>query len=118
MDRPVDLEGIFYLSPTGHTGPVVSGYRPQHVIHANYQTSGEHIYLDSDMVKPGDSVRVAVRFITPDAHPRCVWDGRELSVQEGSRVIGTLIVARVMNESLRVTPELYSPEWIAPIQAS
>ena len=113
MERPPDFEGVFLLLP-GRGAAVQSGYRPQHVIHSNYQTSGEHKYLDVAKVNPGESARVAVRFITPEAYPRCLWKGRELSVQEGSRIVGRLTVTSILNEALRVTLESYSPVWVEP----
>ena len=70
----------------------MSGYRPQHTIHDNYQTSGIHTYLDRGTLEPGQSAPVAVHFITPQVYPRCLWEGRELSVQEGGRVVGRLTV--------------------------
>lgn len=81
MKGLADIEGVSQLSPS-HSR-VISGYRPQHAIHDNYQTSGEHTYLDQESVGPGESAKAEVRFITPEAYPCCVWEGRVLSVQEG-----------------------------------
>lgn len=114
VDQTPDFEGIFQLLPSGRQ-PVRSGYRPQHAIHSNYQTSGIHTYLDCDLVKPGESARVAVHFVTPEVYPRCIWEGRELDVQEGSRIVGILTVTSILNEALRVNPKYYVPEWTEPL---
>jgi translation elongation factor EF-Tu-like GTPase len=114
MQRSPDFEGTFHLLATGRRTPVASGYRPQHAIHENYQTSGEHTYLDREILELGQSAPVAVRFITPHVYPRCLWEGRELSVQEGVRVVGLLKVTHIINESLRVTPASYNSVWVAP----
>ncbi len=109
-----DCEGIFHLLLSGRNTSVFSGYRPYHAIHTNYQTTGEHTYLDHDVVKPGESVRVAVRFITPNVYPQCIWEGRELTVQEGARIVGILKITSIANEALRVVPESFKPEWKEP----
>src|SRR6266545_3508867 len=82
--RPPDFEGTFHLFSTAK--PKLSGYRPHHAIHENYQTSGTHTYLDQDRVEPGETVRVAVHFITPHVYPHCIWEGRELSEEHTSEL--------------------------------
>jgi elongation factor Tu len=114
MQRAPDFEGTFSLSSSGRTTGVASGYRPQHSIHENYQTSGEHTYLDRELVEPGQSASVAVRLITPQAYPRCLWEGRILSVREGERIVGHLEVTRVINEALRTSADAYNPVWVEP----
>jgi translation elongation factor EF-Tu-like GTPase len=105
MQRKPDFEGMFHLSATGRSSSIVSGYRPQHAIHTNYQTSGEHTYLDCEVLEPGQSARVEVRLITPEVYPHCLWEGRELSVQEGGLLVSTLLGRNVRNRE-RVAPKL------------
>lgn len=112
MKTPPDIEGVFHLASDHRT--VVSGYRPEHTIHENYQTSGEHTYLNRESVGPGESANVEVRFLTPEVYPRCIWEGRVVSVQEGARVVGTLKVTRICNESLRVAQAQYKSQWVEP----
>ena len=109
-----DFEGIFHLLLSGRRTAVFTGYRPHHAIHTNYQTTGEHTYLDHEIVKPGGSARVAVRFITPHVYPHCIWEGRELAVQEGARIVGILQITSITNGILRVAPESFRPEWKEP----
>lgn len=114
MTRAPDFDGIFHLFAGVRTAPVFSAYRPQHEIHDNYQTSGVHTYLDCDKVEPGGAAKVAMHFITPQAYPHCIWEGRELAVYEGAKVVGKLVVTRIFNPLLRVTPKAYSPIWVTP----
>lgn len=114
MEREPDFEGIFHLD-AGYPGPAGSGvFRPHHAIHENYLTSGIHTYLDRELVHPGESAPVAVHFITPHFYPHCIWEGRDLLVQAGARLVGHLVVTRIINETLRVSPEAYNPRWVEP----
>ena len=114
MQRAPDFEGTFSLSLGGRSTGVSSGYRPQHLVHDNCQTSGEHTYLDRQALEPGQSAHVAVRLITPQAYPRCLWEGRILSVREGGRTVGHLQVTRIINEALRTSVDSYNPVWVEP----
>ncbi|SHG63669.1 hypothetical protein SAMN05428948_1383 [Massilia sp. CF038] len=112
MNNRVDFEGMFHLLPVH--GTVRSGYRPQHLLHENYQSSGNHIYPERECVEPGETAPVQVCLISPEIYPGCIWEGRVLSIFEGSRLVGTLRVVRIMNEILRVAPEQYKPLWEEP----
>ena len=116
MNKQHDIEGLFYLFNTGEgrTSPVFSGYRPEHKIHDNYFTCGEHEYLEVNQVNLGEIAKVGVRFITPDVYPNSVWIGREINVQEGKRVIGKIVVTEIFNEVLLVDPKNYKSEWVVP----
>ena len=113
-DLAPDLEGTLQLFAEGRRTPAASGYRPHHVIHENYWTTGIITFLDRELASPGDTLPVAVKFITPEVYPRCIWEGRDISVQEADRKIGILTVTRILNESLRVAPGEYSPIWVKP----
>lgn len=115
MNRLHDVEGIFHLLPDGGRSlPVHSGYRPAHKIYENYLTSGIHEYVDSDSVAPGKTVQAKVWFITPEVYPGSIWDGREITVHEGERVIGSLKITRVLNPVLKGEPAKYNPIWTVP----
>ncbi len=117
MNRPHDIEGAFQLlgpPQGGRQTPAFSGYRPQHKLHDNYQTSGQHTYLNVDQVAPGETANVAVTFITPDVYPRSLWVGREIDVLEGPRIVGKLRITRILNPILRGSAETYSPVWVEP----
>lgn len=112
MINRVDFEGVFHLFPSHWA--VMSGYRPQHLLHENYQSSGHHTYPDRGSVNPGEHAQVHVQLITPEVYPCCLWEGRVLSIMEGTRVVGTLTVGRINDESLRVLPENYKLRWEEP----
>lgn len=112
MSNRIDFEGVFRLLPPH--GAVKTGYRPQHLLHENYQSSGTHTYPDRDLVNPDESVPVQVQMISPEVYPCCIWEGRVLSIFEGARVVGELTVSRIFNDSLRVIPEHYKPMWEEP----
>ena len=94
--------------------PVYSAYRPQHEIHENYQTSGYHSYEGRDILLPGETVEVKAWLITPQFYPHCIWEGRELRILEGSKHVGTLLVTKLFNPLLRVSPEDYKSIWVRP----
>lgn len=117
MNRSHDIEGEFYAFPSSKGGrktPAFSGYRPQHKIHDNYQTSGQHEYLNAAQVAPGETVSTKVWLLTPDVYPNSLWVGREIGVFEGVSQVGTLTVSRIVNEVLLGSPETYSPVWVEP----
>jgi elongation factor Tu len=115
INRGPDIEGDIHFLATedgGRQSFARSGYMPAHRIHDNYQTSGRHVYPDVEQVGPGETARVQVWFITPHVYPHSLWPGRELDVMEGERVVGTLRVNRVFNDTLSGSAENYSPEWV------
>lgn len=102
-NRTPDIEAEVRLLPTeegGKTKPVLSGYRPQHLIMEGYQTSGEHQYLDLDQVNPGGKGLANIWFISPEVYPKTLWVGREIEMREGSRVLGWAKVTKVFNTDL------------------
>lgn len=116
MNRAPDIEGVFHLLATGdRRTPARSGYQPEHKLYDNYLTSGLHKYLGVDEVAPGDSVQVAVWFITPEVYPHSLWKGREITVSEGERKVGTLKVTRILNPNLRGKAATYNPVWSEPL---
>jgi len=117
IDRGQDIEGTIHFLATedgGRQSPALSGHMPVHRIHDNYLTSGKHVYPDVEQVRPGESAKVHVWFVTPHVYPRSLWPGRDLDVMEGSRVVGKLRVGRVFNDTLAGSPETYAPRWVPP----
>ena len=101
--RTPDVEAeITMLSPEegGRSVPAFSGYRPNHTIRDDYLTSGTHHYIGCDEVLPGQTVRGTITFITPEVYPHCLWVGRVIDFQEGSRVVGRARITRIMNALL------------------
>jgi elongation factor Tu len=117
MNRAPDCLGTLSLLPTdegGRKGFVLSGYRPQHLLHDNYQTSGLHEYFDVECLEPGQSASVKVWFITPEVYPQSLWPGRRIGVFEGARKVGSLLVHEVLNPVLAGCAESFTPVWSPP----
>src|SRR6188768_2749249 len=103
MSRPPDVEAEIALLSADEGGrhlPVFSGYRPTHRVREDYLTTGVHTYPNVDQVFPGQTVRGTITFITPEIYPHCLWVGREIEVQEGSRVVGRAKITRILNPLL------------------
>lgn len=96
--REPDIEAIITCQ---RNIPFFDGYRPAHLVKADYLTTGIHKYYGRDSVKIGESVLGTITFITPEAYPHCLWEGKEITIQEGNRVVGYAIVVKIFNELLR-----------------
>ena len=101
--RTPDVEAEITLLPTAESGrerAAFSGYRPAHKVRDDYLTTGVHHYIGCDEVLPGQTVRGTITFITPEVYPHCLWVGRVIDIQEGSRVVGRARITRIMNALL------------------
>jgi hypothetical protein len=96
--RTPDVEAEITLQRTAQ-----SGYNPQHKVRDDYLSSGTHNYIGCTEVLPGQTVMGTITFITPEAYPHCLWVGREIDIQEGSRVVGRARITRVLNPLLEKT---------------
>lgn len=102
-----DVEAEITLLSTaegGRSAPAWSGYRPGHAVREDYVTTGVHHYIGCEKVSPGETVRGTITFITPEAYPNCLWIGREIDIQEGSRIIGRARITRIFNAMLEKLP--------------
>lgn len=97
--REPNIEVIFTCD---RSTPFFDGYRPDHLIKDDYLTTGTHKYYDKDSVKIGESVLGSITFITPEEYPNCLWEGKKISIQEGSKVVGYAVVVKILNELLRI----------------
>src|ERR1044071_1842613 len=103
MTRSADVEAeitLFATEQGGRQSPALSGYRPAHKVRDDYLTTGIHTYFDCDQVLPGQTVRGSITFITPEVYSHCLWVGREVDVQEGSRVVGRARITKIRNPVL------------------
>lgn len=103
MMRSPDVEAEITLLATeqgGRQSPALSGYRPAHKVRDDYLTTGIHAYFDCDQIRPGQTVLGSITFITPEAYPHCLWVGREIDIQEGSRVVGRARITKILNSVL------------------
>ena len=104
MNTP-DVEAIITFLKTedgGRTTPCYSGYRPNHLIKDDYLTSGIHSYYEKDIVYPGESVFGTIKYITPEVYPNCLWEGKIIKIQEGSKIIGHAEITKILNDILRI----------------
>ena len=99
VDRQPDVEVEFRFNGT-RINPVVSGYRPDHLIKEGYLTSGVHKYFKEDIVMPDETVCGTITFMSPEAYPHCLWVGKEINIQEGARIVGCAVVKQIFNPLL------------------
>jgi translation elongation factor EF-Tu-like GTPase len=88
----------------GRTTRAASGIRP--VIKfpfAEMMTSGQQKFIDKEWVYPGETVRAEITLLATDYFKGTLYDGLEFEFKEGSRVIGTGRITKILNESLRAT---------------
>jgi hypothetical protein len=90
----IHIQNIFIWNPA------VSGYRPNHLIIDDYLTSGTHYYYDREIVQLGEMVLGTITFITPEVYPNCLWVGKSIPIQEGSKVVGYAIITKIYNQIL------------------
>lgn len=80
--------------------PAKDGYRPAHLVNENYLTTGVHHYFDVDEVAPNGTAKGTITFITPEAYPHCLWNGKRIRIQEGGKIVGYATVIDVLNPVL------------------
>lgn len=94
-----DVEVEFRFNGT-RKHPAKDGYRPAHLVTDHYLTTGIHHYYHVTEV-PGNGIATGtIAFITPDEYPHCLWVGKEISIQEGAKVVGIAKVLRILNPVL------------------
>ena len=99
MNRTPDVEVVFEFNGA-RTTPAADGYRPAHLITDSYLTTGIHHYYHMDAVPPNGSAKGTITFLTPEAYPHCLWLGKKINIQEGSRVVGYATITRIFNPLL------------------
>lgn len=72
------------------------------------QTSGQQIFLDKEIVYPGDSVKAAIRIISVDFFSHQLKKGMPFEFREGATIIGTGIITDILNLVLDATINLNS----------
>lgn len=103
--RNPDIEAIITTIKTeegGRKHPFFNGYRPDHLIKDDYLTCGFHNYYDKEFIPLGESQLGTITFITPEAYPNCLWEGKVINIQEGCRIVGYATVTKIFNELLRL----------------
>jgi len=104
--RDPDVEVEIYLLPYsegGRQSPAFNGYRSQHQIRTDYQTTGTHQYEQREQLEPGERSRGTITFITPEVYPNSLRAGDVIDILEDSRLVGRATILRVLNRSLERT---------------
>jgi len=66
----------------------------------DYLTCGVHHYYDADTVPPDGTAKGTITFLDPTAYPSCLWIGKRISIQEGSRIVGYATINKIFNSIL------------------
>lgn len=99
FDQEPDVEVLFEFNGTKRH-PAADGYRPCHLVTEDYLTTGVHHYYGTDTVPPDGTAKGTITFITPEAYPHCLWVGKKINIQEGTRIVGHATVLKVLNPLL------------------
>ncbi len=85
----------------GRKTPAQSGYRPQVKFDfTEMQTSGQQIFIDKDIVYPGDTVKAKIRILSPQFYENQLTEGMMYEFREGATVIGTGKILTIINDIL------------------
>ena len=76
----------------GRHTPFFKGYRPQFYFRTTDVTGAVTLPENTEMVMPGDNVRMEVDLIAPIA----MEDGLRFAIREGGRTVGAGVVANVV----------------------
>ena len=96
---PPDIEAEITFVPSeqgGRSTPAFSGYRPQ-FYYDGHDWDADQEYPDVESALPGQTVRVLLRFASPDAHVGPVRPGMEFQVREGARVVALGRVTKILH---------------------
>ena len=76
----------------GRHTPFFTGYRPQFYFRTTDVTGVAHLPAGTEMVMPGDNVKMSIELITPIA----MEEGLRFAVREGGRTVGAGVVAKIL----------------------
>ena len=65
-------------------------------------TSADQKFIGKDRVKPGDTIQSEIRIIWKEPYVRNLSEGSEFVLREGSQVVATGEILRVLNEKLKI----------------
>jgi translation elongation factor EF-Tu-like GTPase len=114
MDRKPDFTAMlkyYAIEQGGRTMPARSGYRPQLKFgFEEMQTSGQQVFLDKEVVYPGDTVKAEITMASPMIFRGRLVCGEAFEFREGDRIIGTGRIIEILNSELNVSPNNDSKE--------
>ena len=76
----------------GRATPFFSGYKPQFYIRTTDVTGDVVLPAGTEMVMPGDTVKLSVKLITPVA----LEDQQSFAIREGGRTVGAGVVTKII----------------------
>ena len=65
-------------------------------------TSADQKFIGKDRVKPGDTIQSEMRIIWKDPYVGTLSEGAEFVLREGSQVVATGEILKVLNEKLKI----------------
>ena len=65
-------------------------------------TSADQKFIGKDRVKPGDTIQSEMRIIWKDPYVGALSKGAEFVLREGSQVVATGKILKVLNDKLRI----------------
>ena len=99
MGNSPDVEVEFEFSGL-RKRPSSNGYRPAHLVTDDYLTTGIHNYYGTGEIAVDGKATGTITFVTPEAYPNCLWVGKKINIQEGSRIIGYATIRKIFNPIL------------------
>ena len=86
----------------GRLTPANSGYRPQVKFDfEEMQTSGQQVFIDKEVVYPGDTVMAEITMASPGIFKGRLLEGMTFEFREGAKIIGTGTVVEILNGELK-----------------
>ncbi len=76
----------------GRHTPFFNNYRPQFYVRTTDVTGSVQLLEGTEMVMPGDNVKVNIELIAPIA----LEDGTRFAIREGGRTVGAGVVTKVI----------------------
>ncbi len=90
-----EFEGEIYVlkkEEGGRHTPFVNGYKPQFYIRTTDVTGEVTLPAGTEMVMPGDTVKITVKLVVPVA----IEDQMRFAIREGGRTVGAGVVTKVI----------------------
>jgi elongation factor Tu len=90
-----DFEGEIYVlkkEEGGRHTPFINGYKPQFYIGTTDVTGEVTLPAGTEMVMPGDTVKITVKLVVPIA----LEDQRRFAIREGGRTVGAGVVTKII----------------------
>jgi translation elongation factor EF-Tu-like GTPase len=101
--EPDLIATITYLTKAqgGRNTPAHSKYRPQFCLPNQEQsTSGEQIFIGTDLVRPGETVQAEVTLLCPELFSTMLTVGLQFEFKEGRRTVAIGRIDKIINQTL------------------